>query len=71
MIDYEMDRYQEPDDDPRDDPEMTKWLIQQIIDALQDRNVCGYDYAVHDAYELLTEHDPLTKWLEWVEEQKV
>lgn len=71
MIDYEMDRYREPDDDPRDDPEMTRWLIEQIIDALHARKVSGYDYSVHDAYELLTLKDPLDAWLEWCEEQKV
>lgn len=71
MIDYDRDRYQEPDDDPRDDPEMTKWVIQQVIDALGARTVSGYDEEVLQVFELICEKEPVDAWLEWVEEQKV
>ena len=71
MTDYEMDRYREPDDDPRDDPEMTKWVIQQVIDALHARTATGYDPQVLEAFELICEKEPVDAWLEWVEEQKV
>jgi len=71
MTTYDFDTWLEPPDDPRDDPELTAWVIQQVIDALHARAATGYDPQVLEAFELICEKEPVDAWLEWVEEQKV